>query len=90
VLGEGRLSFISSDEILALEQKNILISFEVLATCQRFVHVRIIGMNERSQIFFKYLVMELSLNSSYAFIMCYFIKYRNGILYVVYVTMYFA
>jgi len=33
--------------------------------------------------------MELKLNSSYAFTMWYFIKYRNGILYVVYISMYF-
>jgi hypothetical protein len=33
--------------------------------------------------------MELSLNSSYAFVMCYFIKYGDGILYVVRVTTYF-
>jgi hypothetical protein len=46
-------------------------------------------MNESIQIFFKYFVMELSLNSSYAFTMRYFIKYGDGILYVVYVTMYF-
>jgi len=33
--------------------------------------------------------MELNLNSSYAFIMCYIVKYGDGIFYVVYVTTYF-